>query len=237
MSNEQEKATFNGGGEGTIQPNEQATGQSSGSVPTAIVLQNEATKKEKSGFVTHDANMAEYKRKGKGKVVHNNKGPATPNKGGNKIAPQPSTSFKKQGEQGEFKKSAMKCTFCHKKGHKAAECHSKARAAKSQTNQANLTEGDLCAVVTEANVVMTNESPMEWWYDTGATTHICINRDMFSTYQKCKSCENLMMGNVSHSKIEGTGKDSDEQAWFCHQPRVRPADPEEEWCLYWQRFC
>ncbi|CAL9228858.1 unnamed protein product, partial [Arabidopsis halleri] len=53
---------------------------------------------------------------------------------------------------------------------------------------------------------MTNESPMEWWYDTGATTHICINRDMFSTYQKCKSGENLMMGNVSHSKIEGTGK-------------------------------
>ncbi|CAL9248993.1 unnamed protein product [Arabidopsis halleri] len=176
--------------------------------------------------------MAEYKRKGKGKVVHNNKGPAatpTPNKGGNKIAPQPSTSFKKQGEQGEFKKSAMKCTFRHKKG-------------------------DLCAVVTEANVVMTNESPMEWWYDTGATTHICINRDMFSTYQKCKSGENLMMGNVSHSKIEGTGKvvpkldfgdvrhshqceacsgheeesnlsGLDEQAWFCHQPRVPTDQP------------
>ncbi|KAG7548041.1 hypothetical protein ISN44_As12g032490 [Arabidopsis suecica] len=146
-------------------------------------LQNEATKRVKSRFIaTHDANMAEYKRKCKAKVVYNNKGTAPPNKGGNnKIVPQPSTSFKKQGEQGEFKKSSVKCTFCHKKG-------------------------DLCAVVTEANVVMTNESPLEWWYDTGATTHICINRDMFTTYQKCKSGEKLMTGNVSHSKIEGTDK-------------------------------
>ncbi|KAG7567884.1 Ribonuclease H-like superfamily [Arabidopsis thaliana x Arabidopsis arenosa] len=176
--------------------------------PSWARLQNEATKRDKYGFIaTHDANMAEYKRKGKAKVVHNSKGTAPPNKGGNnKIEPQPSTSFKKQGEQGKFKKYAGKYTFCHKKGHKAVEYRSKAKAAKSQTNQANLTEDDLCALVTEANVVMTNESPLEWWYDTGATTHICINRDMFSTYQKCKSGEKLMMGNVSHSKIEGTGK-------------------------------
>ncbi|KAG7557421.1 hypothetical protein ISN44_As11g033900 [Arabidopsis suecica] len=38
----------------------------------------------------------------------------------------------------------------------------KARVSKSQTNKANLTEDDFCAVVTEANVVMTNKSPMEW---------------------------------------------------------------------------
>ena len=46
-------------------------------------------------------------------------------------------------------------------------------------NQANLTEADLCAVVTEANIV--EQNPKEWWYDTGATTHICIDKEMFST--------------------------------------------------------
>ena len=71
-------------------------------------------------------------------------------------------------------------------------------------NQANLTEADLCAVVTEANIVEGN--PKEWWYDTGATTHICIDREMFSTYQKCKSDDQVKMGNVSQSKIEGIGK-------------------------------
>ncbi|CAA7036276.1 unnamed protein product [Microthlaspi erraticum] len=63
---------------------------------------------------------------------------------------------------------------------------------------------DMVAVVTEANMV--EENPALWWYDTGATTHICIDRQMFSTYQKSKGDDRLLMGNVSHSKIEGTGK-------------------------------
>ncbi|CAA7023747.1 unnamed protein product [Microthlaspi erraticum] len=85
-------------------------------------------------------------------------------------------------------------------GHRGADCRSKAK----EKNQANLTESDMVAVVTEANMV--EENPMLWWYDTGATTHICIDRQMFSTYQKSKGDDRLLMGNVSHSKIEGTGK-------------------------------
>ena len=47
-------------------------------------------------------------------------------------------------------------------------------------------------MVTEAHMV--EENPKTWWYDTGATTHICIDRDMFSTYQKCKSEDHVKMG-------------------------------------------
>ena len=71
-------------------------------------------------------------------------------------------------------------------------------------NQADLTEADLCAVVTEANMV--EDNPKEWWYDTGATTHICMDREMFSTYQKCKSEDHVVMENISQSKIESSGK-------------------------------
>ena len=71
-------------------------------------------------------------------------------------------------------------------------------------NQADLTEADLCAVVTEANMV--EDNPKEWWYDTGATTHICMDREMFSTYQKSKTDNQVKMGNISQSKVEGTGK-------------------------------
>ncbi|CAA7033815.1 unnamed protein product [Microthlaspi erraticum] len=62
----------------------------------------------------------------------------------------------------------------------------------------------LCVVVTEVNNV--EDNPREWWYDTGATTHICNDRDMFSTYQKCNNGERLLMGNTGSSKIEGRGK-------------------------------
>ncbi|CAA7035407.1 unnamed protein product [Microthlaspi erraticum] len=70
--------------------------------------------------------------------------------------------------------------------------------------RAHLTEDDLCAVVTEVNNV--EDNPREWWYDTGATIHICNDMDMFSTYQKCNNGERLLMGNTGSSKIEGHGK-------------------------------
>ncbi|CAL9222954.1 unnamed protein product, partial [Arabidopsis halleri] len=70
--------------------------------------------------------------------------------------------------------------------------------------QANLTQHKPCVMVKEVNAV--EENPKEWWYDTGATTHICLDKDMFCSYQKCKSEERLFMGNTDLSKIEGCGK-------------------------------
>ncbi|KAL1214091.1 Retrovirus-related Pol polyprotein from transposon TNT 1-94 [Cardamine amara subsp. amara] len=65
-------------------------------------------------------------------------------------------------------------------------------------------EEDMCAVVNEVNMV--DDNPREWWYDTGATTHICTDKSMFTTYRKSKSEEQLFMGNTAYSKIEGRGK-------------------------------
>jgi len=63
---------------------------------------------------------------------------------------------------------------------------------------------DMCAVVSEANVAESH--PKTWWFDTGATRHICLDRYMFSTYIKNKSEEKLYMGNSATSKSEGWGK-------------------------------
>ncbi|XP_010418973.1 PREDICTED: uncharacterized protein LOC104704615 [Camelina sativa] len=59
--------------------------------------------------------------------------------------------------------------------------------AKDLKLQANLTEEDMVAVVTEFNMV--EDNPVEWNYDTGTTTHICSDRTMFNTYEKNKSNE------------------------------------------------
>ena len=59
-------------------------------------------------------------------------------------------------------------------------------------------------MVTECNMVDDNQ--VKWYYDTGATTHICTDRTMFSTYVNNKSNEQLFMGNTAMSKIEGKGK-------------------------------
>ena len=104
------------------------------------------------------------------------------------------------------KKFQGSCHNCGKKGHKAAVC----RAPKKKKPEANMagnsedvTDMDLCAVVSECNLVGNNK---EWFLDTGATRHICANKWMFTTYNPATDNEQLFMGNLSASKVEGKGK-------------------------------
>lgn len=106
---------------------------------------------------------------------------------------------------------------CGKKGHKAADCRSnvdirlgnnnekgkgkekqeKSKAVVNLTNgklSSDLSELDLCAVVLEVNLIGSN--PQEWWYDTGATKHICSDRGMFTTYKLNHKDEQLFMGTL-----------------------------------------
>ena len=62
---------------------------------------------------------------------------------------------------------------------------------------------DLCAVVSECNLVGNNK---EWFVDTGATRHICANKWMFTNYKSATNEEQLFMGNSSTSKVEVKGK-------------------------------
>ena len=88
------------------------------------------------------------------------------------------------------------------------DCRSKKSQdkGKKKKNEAHVTEGEqltddisemeLSAVVTEANIV---GNPREWWVDTGATRHICADSKMFSMYQKVDGGDHLTMGNSSTS--------------------------------------
>ncbi|KAK4399476.1 hypothetical protein Sango_1423100 [Sesamum angolense] len=65
----------------------------------------------------------------------------------------------------------------------------------------DLGELNLSAVVFEANLV---DNPIEWWIDTGATRHICSDKEMFSTYTPINE-RKLFMGNSATSNIVGIG--------------------------------
>ena len=96
----------------------------------------------------------------------------------------------------------------------AKDCRNKKSQdkGKKKKNEAHVTEDELMtdeisemnlsAVITEANLV---GNPREWWIDTGATRHICADSRMFSTYQKVENGDHLTMGNSSTSKVVGQG--------------------------------
>ncbi|KAL0364114.1 UNVERIFIED_CONTAM: Retrovirus-related Pol polyprotein from transposon TNT 1-94 [Sesamum angustifolium] len=65
----------------------------------------------------------------------------------------------------------------------------------------DLGELNLSTVVFEANLV---DNPREWRIDTGATRHICSDKEMFSTYTPING-RKLFMGNSATSNIVGIG--------------------------------
>ena len=102
--------------------------------------------------------------------------------------------------------------MCNKQGPRAKDCHSRKEQGnlKKKRPQANVTEVDdfsdmnLSAVVSEVNFIGNNTK--EWWVDTGATRHVCLDKKMFSSYKSIDNGEQLFMGNSSSSKVEGQGK-------------------------------
>ncbi|XP_057491347.1 uncharacterized protein LOC130777071 [Actinidia eriantha] len=96
-------------------------------------------------------------------------------------------------------------------GHRANDCKSRApqrKFKKKQPARAHLTEVeqvtddildlDLCAVVSEINLVGSN--PRQWWVDTGATRHVCCDRELFSSFKETSNGEQLYMENSSSSR-------------------------------------
>src|SRR3954464_12252366 len=117
----------------------------------------------------------------------------------------------KMGPKGGVSKKPRfqgKCFNCDKMGHKSAECRLPKRKKHNESNMVDdlsqdVNEIDLCAMISEVNLIGANQR--EWWIDTGATKHVCSNRDMFTSFEPVKNGQRLFMGNATTSAIEGKG--------------------------------
>ena len=63
----------------------------------------------------------------------------------------------------------------------------------------NISDIDLCVVISEVNMVGTNSR--EWWLDTGSTRHVCHDKAIFSSLKDSDAGEKLYMGNSATSTI------------------------------------
>ncbi|XP_070010407.1 uncharacterized protein [Nicotiana sylvestris] len=62
---------------------------------------------------------------------------------------------------------------------------------------------DLCAMLSECNLV---GNPREWWIDSGATRHVCGNKELFTSYALAGPDDTVFMANFATTKIKGMGK-------------------------------
>ncbi|XP_074293228.1 uncharacterized protein LOC141620194 [Silene latifolia] len=114
----------------------------------------------------------------------------------------------KNSSQGKFTKSASKiqkpnqnlvCYIPGKPGRKSYQCPQK------KVDEANLAEKDdiIAAVVVEANLVA---NASDWILDTGASRHLCANKEPFVEFEDVANAESVYMGNSSSAVITGKGK-------------------------------
>ncbi|XP_026428711.1 uncharacterized protein LOC113324627 [Papaver somniferum] len=96
----------------------------------------------------------------------------------NSLKVQNNSQFKKQDPNKNGKKKGL-CYFCTKPDHIARDYRQKKKQMNKETNMVD--DSKLVIVVQEANTVADHGSG--WWYDTGATIHICKDRNLYKTYE------------------------------------------------------
>ncbi|PHT51724.1 hypothetical protein CQW23_06186 [Capsicum baccatum] len=62
---------------------------------------------------------------------------------------------------------------------------------------------NLCAMLSKCNLV---ENPRKWWMNSGASHHVCANKELFSTLSPAQVEERIYMTNSAIAKVEETGK-------------------------------
>jgi len=106
------------------------------------------------------------------------------------------------GTNPTFKKKGN-CFVCGKPGHHAPQCRH--RVKNDYPPKANLAEGKYTsvAVVSQVNLV-TNVS--KWVVDSGATRHICANRNVFTSYTSVGGGEEqVYLGDSMTTLVLGKG--------------------------------
>ncbi|XP_071920799.1 uncharacterized protein [Coffea arabica] len=129
--------------------------------------------------------------------------------GSKRKSPEASTS--------KDKKKNRICYKCGKKGHYKRECKADSNKKQNKDNakNANLVEQDVAeivAMISHWNIGMISElhvaaatKSCDWWYDSGATVHVCNDKSQFKTYEEVPDGHKVLMGNHDTAKVIGIG--------------------------------
>jgi hypothetical protein len=98
----------------------------------------------------------------------------------------------KKKERKTEQKIKFRCYECGKIGHKAAECKSKSQSSNEKSSM-------------KAEIAISvNSEQKGWCLDSGATSHMCSQKDRFEKVSTAE-CSNLKLANSDSTEIEGCG--------------------------------
>jgi hypothetical protein len=127
---------------------------------------------------------------------------------------RPNKKIVKKNNSNKDKKGRA-CFHCGKKDYYIRECRFLKNQMKDKelnTREANVVD-EIVAMVSEMQIGMVTEVHMasaaknssEWWYDSGATIHVCNNKTLFKEYVEVGNGLEVLMGNHNTAKVLGIG--------------------------------
>jgi hypothetical protein len=118
------------------------------------------------------------------------------------VKPKNTTSFKKKKKKDKEKGN---CFTCGKPEHFARDCPD-AKWKPNQKKSVNMVEADggTSGYGNLFPTVLSVFNSPDWWVDTGANIHVCVDKSLFSSYQVGRA-GSLLMGNGAHATVLGVG--------------------------------
>uniref|UniRef100_W8AUM1 Retrovirus-related Pol polyprotein from transposon TNT 1-94 n=1 Tax=Ceratitis capitata TaxID=7213 RepID=W8AUM1_CERCA len=150
-----------------------------------IKLMEEGERRKTSQFENGESSVQAF-------VAQSNTG-ARKNKNENVKSNDAANIVSKNNEKS--KRSNLRCYSCGKKGHFAAQCKEKER--EYSTNNDFKMNGLFAAV---SNSVLHANA---WCVDSGASSHLCCNRNMFDEFEQCE--ESIMLAADHKILAKGRG--------------------------------
>ena len=127
---------------------------------------------------------------------------------------RPNKKIYKKNNSNKDKKNRA-CFHCGKKGHYIRECrflNNQKNDKELNTSETNVIDEIVAMVsemqigiITKVRMASTTENSSEWWYDSGATIHICNNKTLFKEYVEAGNGLEVLMGNHNTAKVLGIG--------------------------------
>ncbi|KAI8440645.1 hypothetical protein MSG28_001854 [Choristoneura fumiferana] len=87
------------------------------------------------------------------------------------------------------------CNYCKRPGHISAKCYRRKRDSKNKENKTS---------TFFAPAFLAHDQG--WYIDSGASTHMCNNKDLFHKLNKCNSHHKITIANDTQLQCEGVGE-------------------------------